>query len=55
MTMPGTAGSDAHARTDIGRCATEFERDVHNAEELIAELLAGRFRPADLSVTRVSG
>ena len=55
MTIPGTAGSDAHARTDIGRCATEFERDVHNAEELIAELLAGRFRPADLSVTRVSG
>ena len=50
MTMRGTAGSDAHARIDIGRCATEFERDVHNVEELIEELKAGRFRPVDLSL-----
>jgi predicted metal-dependent phosphoesterase TrpH len=50
MSMRGTAGSDAHARTDIGRCATEFERDVHDVEGLIAELKAGRFRPADLTL-----
>ena len=50
MEVRGTAGSDAHARTDIGRCATEFERDVHNLEELIEELKAGRFRPVDLSL-----
>ena len=49
MKMPGTAGSDAHARTDIGRCATEFERGVGNIEELIEELRAGRFRAVDLS------
>ncbi len=49
MEMRGTAGSDAHARPDIGRCATYFERDVHDIEELIEELKAGRFRPVDLS------
>ena len=47
MGMPATAGSDAHARIDIGRCATEFERDIRNVEDLIAELKAGRFRPVD--------
>lgn len=47
MQMPGTAGSDAHARTDIGRCATEFERRIETIEELIEELRAGRFRPID--------
>jgi len=49
MEMRGTAGSDAHARLDIGRCATEFERDVSSIEELIDELKAGRFRAVDLS------
>jgi predicted metal-dependent phosphoesterase TrpH len=50
MRMPGTAGSDAHARTDIGRCATEFERRIETIEELIEELRAGRFRPVDLTL-----
>lgn len=50
MRLPGTAGSDAHARTDIGRCATEFERDIHAIEQLIEELKAGRFRPVDLTL-----
>ncbi len=49
MGMAGTGGSDAHARLDIGRCATSFERDIHDVEELIEELKAGRFRPVDLS------
>ena len=49
MEMRGTAGSDAHARLDIGRCATYFERDIHDLEEMIEELKAGRFRPMDLS------
>ncbi|MGB2693784.1 MAG: PHP domain-containing protein [Dehalococcoidia bacterium] len=49
MGMRGTAGTDAHARTDIGRCATHFERDIHNLEGLIEELQAGRFRPVDLA------
>jgi len=49
MEMPGTAGTDAHARSDIGRCATDFERDVHDLGGLIEELKAGRFKPVDLS------
>ena len=49
MSMRATAGSDAHSRTDIGRCATMFERDIRTVEELIDELNAGRFRPVDLS------
>lgn len=49
MGIRGTAGSDAHARADIGRCATEFQRDIHDIEELIEELKAGRFRAVDLS------
>ncbi len=50
MQTRGTAGSDAHARTDIGRCATEFERRIETIENLIEELKAGRFRPVDLTL-----
>ena len=53
MGMWATAGSDAHARIDVGRCATEFERDIGSLEDLIEELKAGRFRPVDLAVTPV--
>ncbi len=48
MKMPGTAGTDSHSRSDIGRVATDFERDIHNVEELIVELKAGRFDAVDL-------
>jgi hypothetical protein len=51
MKMPGTAGTDSHSRTDIARCATRFERDIHSLEELITELKAGRFVPEDLAGT----
>ena len=47
MGMRGTAGSDAHARVDIGRCATRFERDIKSIEDLIEELKAGRFEAVD--------
>ena len=36
-------GSDAHREREIGRCATTFEKDIHNESELIEELRAGRF------------
>jgi predicted metal-dependent phosphoesterase TrpH len=49
MEMPGTAGTDSHSRSDIGRCATNFERDVHSIEDLIEELKAGRFDAVDLT------
>ena len=50
MGMRGTAGSDAHARIDIGRCATRFERDIGTIEDLIEELKAGRFEAVDLDM-----
>lgn len=50
MNMRGSAGSDAHARSDIGKCATRFERDIASIEDLIQELKAGRYQPVDLSL-----
>ncbi|MEX0785608.1 MAG: PHP domain-containing protein [Dehalococcoidia bacterium] len=50
MGMRGSAGSDAHARSDIGKCATRFERDIASIEDLIQELKAGRYQPVDLSL-----
>ena len=49
MKMPGTAGTDSHSRSDIGRVATEFERDIRDVEGLIEELKAGRFDAVDLT------
>jgi predicted metal-dependent phosphoesterase TrpH len=49
MGMPGTAGTDSHSRTDIGRVATNFERDIRSLEDLIEELKAGRFAAVDLT------
>jgi len=57
LKMPGIAASDAHAVKDIGRCATLFERQVSNLEELITELKAGRFAAVNLdrgSATKLS-
>ncbi|MEX2081367.1 MAG: PHP domain-containing protein [Dehalococcoidia bacterium] len=48
MKLPGTAGTDSHAISDIGKCATYFEREIHDEAELIAELKAGRFEAVDL-------
>ena len=49
MNMPGTAGTDSHSRSDIGRVATHFERDIHDVLELIEELKSGRFEAVDLT------
>jgi predicted metal-dependent phosphoesterase TrpH len=48
MNLPGTAGTDSHAISDIGKCATYFERDIRDERELIAEILANRFYAVDL-------
>jgi len=48
MGMPGTAGTDSHAIQDIGRCATYFEREIHDVRDLIREIKAGRFYAVDL-------
>lgn len=41
--LPCVAGSDAHKVIDVGKHATQFEKEITTEEELIAELLAGRF------------
>lgn len=46
--LPMTAGSDAHMPLEIGRYATIFDRDLKDEQDLLAELRAGRFRPAAL-------
>jgi len=48
MNLPGTGGTDSHAISDIGKCATYFETEIHDERELIAELRAGRFQAVDL-------
>lgn len=42
--LRGVGGSDAHVPSSVGRCLTQFERQVISVEELVAELKAGRFR-----------
>lgn len=44
--LPGVAGSDAHMPMEVGRYATVFEKDLASEEEMLAELRAGRFHPA---------
>jgi hypothetical protein len=46
--LPSTAGSDAHAATDIGRCATEFLDKVNDLEGLIEAVRGGRCQAVDL-------
>jgi len=48
FSLPAVAASDAHERKDIGRCATDFERNITGLADLIEELQAARFRPVVL-------
>ena len=41
--LPCVAGSDAHKVADVGKFFTNFERVISTEEELVAELIAGRF------------
>ncbi len=47
--LPAVAASDAHQRSDIGRCATAFQRDIADVSDLVRELKAGRFHPVALA------
>jgi predicted metal-dependent phosphoesterase TrpH len=40
-------GSDSHLVSFVGVCATEFEADVRNVEDLVRELRGGRYQPVD--------
>ena len=42
--LPGTGGSDAHQVDAVGKCTTEFEREIADERQLLEELRAGRFR-----------
>jgi predicted metal-dependent phosphoesterase TrpH len=44
MGLLATGGSDAHERESVGCCATRFENHIQDEQQLIAELLGGRFR-----------
>jgi predicted metal-dependent phosphoesterase TrpH len=44
---PGVAGSDAHSHQGIGIYTTVFERDLESEADLLRELKAGRFYPAN--------
>jgi predicted metal-dependent phosphoesterase TrpH len=44
---PGVGGSDAHSHQGIGLYTTVFERDIDSGEDLLRELKAGRFYPAN--------
>jgi predicted metal-dependent phosphoesterase TrpH len=44
--LKATGGSDAHSSRGIGSFVTVFEKEIESRGDLIAELKAGRFRPA---------
>jgi len=48
MSLPGTGGTDSHAISDVGKCATRFDNPVRDERELIQEIKAGRFHAIDL-------
>lgn len=41
--LPTVGGSDAHMPLEVGRFATQFEKELHTEEEMLAELKSGRF------------
>jgi len=46
--LPAVAGSDAHEPSDVGTCATRFQRPIADVEDLVRELKAGRFHAVNL-------
>ena len=47
----GTAGSDAHLASHIGRAVTEFKASIRSEPELVDALLSGEFRPIYIQET----
>jgi predicted metal-dependent phosphoesterase TrpH len=43
----GLGGSDSHLVSLIGVCATEFDRDIGDVEDLVAALQENGYRPVD--------
>ncbi|MBI3785031.1 MAG: PHP domain-containing protein [Deltaproteobacteria bacterium] len=40
-------GSDSHLVSFVGICATEFDHDIRNGDDLVRALLTGGYRPVD--------
>ena len=53
--VPATGGSDAHLVSAIGKCMTQFERDVSDESDLVRELYSGDFSPIRLEETSAIG
>jgi len=53
--LPAIAGSDAHEPSDIGTCATRFQRPIADVEDLVRELKAGRFHAVNLRAKTEAG
>jgi predicted metal-dependent phosphoesterase TrpH len=53
LRIPGTAGSDCHFASQVGVCATWFQKDVATLDELVEEIGAGRIAPAYLDTDGV--
>jgi predicted metal-dependent phosphoesterase TrpH len=45
-------GSDSHLVSFVGLCATEFEAEIRDVEDLVRELRGGRYRPVDFRPRR---
>ena len=45
-------GSDSHLVSFVGVCATEFEAEIRNVEDLVRELKGRRYRPVDFRAPR---
>jgi predicted metal-dependent phosphoesterase TrpH len=44
LKLPTVGGSDAHMPLEVGRFATQFEKEIRTEAEMLVELKAGRFR-----------
>ena len=51
MSYLGTAGSDAHLASHIGRAVTEFNANIRSEPELVEALMSGDFRPIYIQET----
>jgi predicted metal-dependent phosphoesterase TrpH len=55
LRLPTTAGTDAHQKGEVGRCATRFEAKIEDLDDLIREIKAGRCSPVALTEGWVPG
>ena len=44
----GIGGSDSHIVSHLGRCATKFERDIHDIDQLVDALQGDAFKAISL-------